>query len=83
MERIFVSSSNIRGVGYQRSSLTLEVEFNNGGVFHFLGLPPQMYIELMGSESKGKYFHSKIRGKFETKRVDDEPGEDAKGGQEP
>ena len=33
MERIPVESSNLASVGYDSDSLTLEIEFNSGGIY--------------------------------------------------
>lgn len=33
MERVKVSSSNIRSIGYEESTKTLEIEFKQGSVY--------------------------------------------------
>ena len=60
MERIPVNSSNISSVGYDPDSQTLEIEFNNGGVYQYSGVPESVYDGMMGADSKGKYFHANI-----------------------
>lgn len=64
MERQHVSSSNIRSIGYDEDSQTLEVEFNNGGVYEYLGVPPSEHDALMQAPSVGSYLHTHIKGKY-------------------
>ena len=61
MERISVNSSNISSVGYDADSQTLEIEFNNGGVYLYSGVPESLYEGMMGADSKGKFFHANIK----------------------
>lgn len=60
MERIPVNSSNISSVGYDADSQTLEIGFTNGSVYQYAGVPQSIYEGMMGSDSKGKYFHANI-----------------------
>ena len=47
MERISVSSSNIASVGWEDG--ILEVEFTNGGVYQYQGVPEDIYAGLMAA----------------------------------
>lgn len=68
MERIPVTSSMMRFVGYDSNSQTLEIEFNSGGVYNYLGVSQGDHDAMMSSDSKGKFFHANIKGRFpETK----------------
>ncbi len=64
MERTSVTSSNIRAVGYEVESQALEIEFNNGSVYEYSGVPENEYEGLMSADSKGTYFNSNIKNKF-------------------
>jgi len=64
MERISVNSSNVSSVGYDANSQTLEIEFNNGGVYQYSGVPESVYEGMIGAESKGKYFHANIKNTY-------------------
>lgn len=55
MERQFVSSSNILSIGYEPSSMTLEVEFKNGAVYQYYDVPQSIYEGLMAADSHGRY----------------------------
>lgn len=69
MERVTVSSSMIRSIGYDPETLTLEIEFIKGGsVWLYSEFPPEQFEALQGAESVGKFFISQIKGKYpETK----------------
>jgi hypothetical protein len=56
MERVAVSSSNLSSVGYDAESQTLEIEFHNGGVYQYAGVPEEVYEGLLSADSQGKYF---------------------------
>jgi hypothetical protein len=64
MERVTVSSSNIQSIGYDADSLTLEIEFNNGAIYQYQGVPPTEFDAFMNSGSKGRYFHANIKNQF-------------------
>jgi len=64
MERTPVSSSNVSSIGYDADSQTLEVEFNNGAVYQYSGVPEHEYHGIMNSDSKGKYLHSNVKNRY-------------------
>ena len=69
MERKRVSSSNIRSIGYNAQDEILEVEFVNGGIYQYFGVPQKLHERFMAASSKGKFFSSHIRDKFKTKKI--------------
>jgi len=69
MNRQPVSSSNLGSVGYDSSTNTLEIEFKNGGVYQYYGVPPTVYQGLMNATSHGKYFHAHIKGVYRYTRI--------------
>ena len=66
-----VESSNLDSVGYDEEDKVLTIKFNKGGVYNYYGVDKKIYDELMKAESKGKYFHKKVKGKFKYLKVDD------------
>lgn len=62
MERTPVSSSNISAIGYDPDNEVLEVEFTNGAVYSYSGVPLGEYEGIMNADSKGKYLHANIKG---------------------
>ncbi len=61
MNRMPVSSSNLRAVGYDPDTRTLEVEFLNGGLYSYSGVPASVYAGLMSASSHGSYFNVNIK----------------------
>ena len=70
MTRVPVDSSNIKSLGYDDKSKTLEVEFTNGAVYRYSGVGKRTFEKLMETKSKGTYFHENIRGKYSYERVE-------------
>lgn len=66
MEMIGVKSSNIVSIGYEKTNLY--VNFNNGSYVYY-NVPKAVYDEMLLAPSKGKYMWSKIRGKYDYKRI--------------
>ena len=69
MHRTPVVSSNLRSVGYDPSSKTLEIEFNSGGVYQYHNVPQTIYEQLMMASSHGKFFHALIRNVYGYSRI--------------
>ena len=61
MNRIPVSSSNLRSVGYDPASSTLEVEFHGGSIYQYFRVPESWYAGLLSAYSKGSYFDAYIK----------------------
>ena len=61
MGRVRVSSSNLASVGYEAASAVLEVEFNNGSVYRYSGVPEHVYKGLMDAASKGGFFDRHVK----------------------
>lgn len=61
-----VKSSNLKMIGYDPNSKTLRIVFKmQPENYDYKGVWPELFAELMRSESKGKFFFTKIKGKFE------------------
>ena len=54
MQRQAVTSSDIRAIGYDEQSLTLEIEFKSGGLYEYANVPEAVYRSLMSASSHGK-----------------------------
>lgn len=61
MQRTPVSSSNLRSVGYDPTTHTLEIEFLNGGLYSYAGVPASVHAGLMAASSHGSYFDAHIK----------------------
>ena len=69
MERARVDSSSIASIGYDPRTETLEIEFVNGGVYHYLDVPVEELERLVTSDSLGRYLNKHIKGRFRSRRV--------------
>ena len=69
MDRKPVGSSNLRSVGYDELSRTLEIEFHNGRVYRYGQIPLGIYEGLMNAVSKGRYFALGIKDKYPYARI--------------
>lgn len=64
-----VNSSNLQSVGYDPSSGTLEIEFKNGSIYQYPGVPASIYQGLMAAPSHGTYFARYIRDQYAYTRI--------------
>jgi hypothetical protein len=60
-------SSTIKNLVWNDDRLT--VEFKSGSTYIFEAVPKQVYDEFMLAESLGKFFASKVRGKFDVMKI--------------
>jgi len=65
MDRKIINSSIIGAVGYDPSSLTLEVEQNDGTIYQFYKVGPETYRQLMASESKEMFYDEEVKTAFQ------------------
>jgi hypothetical protein len=69
MERKRISSSKIRGVGYDPKSQVLEIEFNDGRVMAYSGVSPEVHRQFMNAPSPVSFFEDKIAEDYPARRV--------------
>lgn len=61
MERKHVDSSNLKSIGYDSNTQTLEIEFLNGGLYQYSKVPERIYNGLMSASSHGSYFDQYVK----------------------
>ena len=66
-----VVSSHIDNVSYDRKTELLFIEFDNGSVYLYKGVPRRVYKKLLKAPSKGFYFGQEIRNEYECIKVVD------------
>ena len=71
MQRVFVESTTLRSAGHDARSTVLELQFRNGALYLYFGVPPSIYGDLLRADSKGGYFNQNIRGKYPYQRIQD------------
>lgn len=69
MNKQNVASSNVRAIGYDDRTQTLEVEFVSGRVYQYYGVPENMHSQFMQVPSKGKFLLTYIKDQFPFSRV--------------
>ena len=69
MRRYRVLSEAIRAVGYDEDAAVLEVEFRSGSVYDYDDVTPEEVLELLRSDSIGRWFGAHIRSRHAGHRV--------------
>ena len=69
MQRILVSSSNIRSIGYDPQSALLEVEFTSGDLYQYFDVPEHLYRQFLNSSSHGQFLNDNIRYNYRYQKV--------------
>lgn len=64
MNRTPVSSSALRSIGYDPTTLTLETELASGAVYQYLDVPESVFTELVNAPSVGQYYNQRIRNDY-------------------
>jgi hypothetical protein len=64
-----VNSSVIASIGYSSADERLEVEFHNGRVYEYRGVPAAAYDALMSANSIGACFNKTIRDRYRSRQV--------------
>ncbi len=69
MNRVSVSSSNISSIGYDPETQVLEIEFHDGSIYQYDGVPQSVYEGLMNASSHGQYLHQHIKDRYSHRKV--------------
>lgn len=70
MNRTPVASSSIASVGYDPTTMTLEVEFKNkSSAYQYFDVPEAVYQELMSAASVGIFFNQNIKNSYRYAQV--------------
>lgn len=66
-----VNSSTIAEIDREviKGNVYLKVVFVNGREYLYEGVTPQIYENFLKAESKGKFFHENINGRYNYSRV--------------
>lgn len=65
-----VVSSMAMAVGYDRNEQILQVEFQSGAVYQYLGVDADTWEDLHSSDSIGSFFNQEIKGRYDCDRLD-------------
>ena len=69
MNRRPVASSRLHAVGYDAKTGNLEVEFPDGTVWVYHGVPREVYVSLLTAPSIGRYFNRYVVGAYDYERL--------------
>lgn len=64
-----VQSSHMRAVGYEPTSRTMHIQFHNGEVHEYTGVPQPFHDTMMSAESVGSFFHKNVKPFFNSRRI--------------
>lgn len=64
MESFALQSAHLNGAQYDADTHTLRIQFVNGAIYQFSGVPQTTVDNLRQSSSAGSYFHDKIKGRY-------------------
>ena len=57
-------SSALASAEYHAATAQLTIAFHNGSRYRYLGVPLQLFLDLLGAPSQGSFFNREIRTKF-------------------
>lgn len=66
---VVVNSTNIKTAKYNTESKILLIEFNNGSLYEYNGVPWEIFTKFRMSESQGKYFSTNISRLYPYKKI--------------
>ena len=69
MLRQSVESSDLKSVGYDNETQTLEIEFNSGPVYEYNNVPASIYEGLINAHSLGLYFNQNIKDQYHFSKI--------------
>jgi hypothetical protein len=69
VDRQNVNSSNLKSVGYDPKTKTLEIEFKSAATYQYYDVPKSEYDALMAANSHGVYFSGYIKPNYRWQRV--------------
>ena len=69
MQRVSVSSSNIRSIGYDSQSAILEVEFISSDVYQYFDVPEYLYQQFLHASSHGQFLNDHIRYNYRYQKI--------------
>jgi hypothetical protein len=66
-----LQSHHLNGGDYDPATGMLSIQFTNGAVYNYAGVPQTTADTFFQTGSPGSYFHDKIKGKFPEAKVAD------------
>jgi len=60
LDRKKVKSKKIESIAYNRESFTMEIEFKNGDIFRYFGIPDYIFENFLNSPEKDLFYSKYI-----------------------
>ncbi|ALA57812.1 KTSC domain-containing protein [Nitrospira moscoviensis] len=70
MELIPVESSSVRYVGYEEDRQILYVQFIDGDLYEYFGVPVSDFIDLLHAESIGWFVNKRIKPYYDYRKLE-------------
>ncbi len=64
-EWVKTASSNINQVKYDTNTRVLSIEYFNNAIYDYENVPPEVYAELLASDSIGSYVARNIKDQYD------------------
>ena len=64
------NSSNISEIGHNEKKNIMEITFHNNKTYHYYRVSKRVYEAFLKADSKGKYFHARIKGVYAYKKLE-------------
>ena len=68
-----MASSCVRSIAYRAERELLQIEFADGGVYSYSGVPDTLHTAFLRAESYGRFFNEMIRNRFPYEKGDADP----------
>ena len=62
-------SSTLTTAEYHTATAQLTLAFRDGSRYRYSGVPLQLFLDLLGAPSQGRFFNREIRSKFAHGRI--------------
>jgi hypothetical protein len=70
IEMLPAHSSMAAQVGYDEDREILQIEFNNGSVYQYSEVEPELWEDLQSSDSLGSFYNQEIKGYYPSTKID-------------
>lgn len=67
MKRTYVMSTDIKSIGYDETTRTLEIEFLDSRIHHYENVPKIAHLALMTAQAKGLHYLTEIKNIYPCK----------------
>ena len=70
IEQWSASSSALSAFGYSSINSLLDIEFQDGSIYRYSGVTPNIFTGFINASSQGGYFNSNIRNNYATSQIE-------------